>query len=81
MKLSVKLFARAKDLAGMESVEVDLPETARVAELRIALCETVPAIAGLIPSLLIAIDNDYADDSTLLTSDSNLACFPPVSGG
>ncbi len=30
MKLSVKLFARAKDLAGMESVEVDLPEAARV---------------------------------------------------
>ncbi len=81
MKVTVKLFARAKDLAGKETVEVDVPDSACVADLRSALVETVPAMAPLVSSLLIAIGNDYADDATPLTADSNLACFPPVSGG
>ncbi len=81
MNLSVKLFAHAKDIAGAGSVEIDLPETASVADLRRVLGETIPALVGLIPSLLIAVDNDYADDTVSLSPGCNLACFPPVSGG
>lgn len=81
MILTVKLFARAKDLAGADCVDVEVPEKASVADLRGALRETIPALAPLVPSLLVAVGNDYADDTTELNADSKLACFPPVSGG
>ncbi|GAB4157488.1 MAG: hypothetical protein Tsb009_34580 [Planctomycetaceae bacterium] len=81
MKVNVKLFARAKDLANSDSVELELPESACVADLRQALKQAVPEIAPLASSLLIAIGNDYANDSTVLDPSKPLACFPPVSGG
>ena len=34
MKITVQLFARARDLAGAERVELDLPASARIADVR-----------------------------------------------
>lgn len=81
MKLDVKLFARAKEIAGSDSVCVELPESARVADVRMALAERFPEMASLVPNLLMAVGTDYADDSMLLGNASEVACFPPVSGG
>lgn len=81
MKLTVKLFARARDLAGAESVQIYVPESARVNDLRTALTERFPNLRPLIPSLLIAVGTEYADDQTPITPESEVACFPPVSGG
>jgi molybdopterin converting factor small subunit len=81
MKLEVKLFARARDLAGAGRVEVELPEASRVGDLRSALANRFPDLSPLVPSLLIAVGADYADDSLLLAQHSDVACFPPVSGG
>jgi len=81
MKLDVKLFARAKQIAGSDSVCLELPESARVADIRTALAERFPEMASLVPSLLMAVGTDYADDSMPLDDASEVACFPPVSGG
>lgn len=81
MKLDVKLFARARDLAGADHVQVELAEEARVADLRSALTERFPALKPLAPSLLIAMGAEYADDSLPIDPTREVACFPPVSGG
>jgi len=81
MKVDVKLFAQARDIAGAETVSVDLPDSARVADLRTALAVQFPKMKALIPNLLVAVGTDYADDTTLLNSEQEIACFPPVSGG
>ncbi|MBT4867938.1 MAG: MoaD/ThiS family protein [Planctomycetaceae bacterium] len=81
MKLEVKMFARARDLAGAEAVEIDLPEKARVSDLRTALGEAMPQLLPLLPSLHVAMGTDYATDDTLIDSTQEIACFPPVSGG
>ncbi len=81
MKLEVKLFARARDLAGAPLVEVEVPETGCVGDLRAALATRFPALSPLAASLLIAVDNDYADDRRPLGRAADVACFPPVSGG
>ena len=81
MKIAVKLFARAKDLAGTGVVELDLPEQSRVAELRESLARRCPQLEPLLPHLLIAVNSDYARDDTLLPAGAEVACFPPVSGG
>lgn len=81
MKVDVKLFAAARDLAGRETVALDLPETARVADLRMALAERYPNLRPLAPRLLVALGTRYADDATPLDPTAEIACFPPVSGG
>ncbi len=81
MQIDVRFFARARDLVGAESVPVDLPEPATVADLRVALREQCPALEPLLSHLHIAIGTDYADDATPLTETSAVTCFPPVSGG
>ena len=81
MKIDVKLFARARDLAGAESVAVELADSATVSDLRDALSNQYPALASIIPHLHVAIGTDYASDATALSATDSVACFPPVSGG
>ncbi len=81
MKLDVKLFARAKDLAGADWVQLDVSDSANVGDLRNALIERFPDLSPLVPRLLVAIGTDYADDQTQLHPGAEVACFPPVSGG
>ena len=81
MRLNVRLFARARDLAGSDTVELDLPDATRVGDLRLALAERYPALRPLARHLLIAVGTDYATETTPLDPKAEVACFPPVSGG
>ena len=81
MQLQVKLFARARDLAGHDVVDVTVTDPATIADLRLALAERFPDLVPLISSLLVAVGTQYADDATILSSGDQIACFPPVSGG
>ncbi|MGE5192699.1 MAG: MoaD/ThiS family protein [Deltaproteobacteria bacterium] len=81
MKVTVQLFARARDLAGAGRVELDVPATASVADLKQSLVQRFPQVSPLVPNLLVAVGTDYADDRTILKPDVEVSCFPPVSGG
>ena len=81
MQIHVKLFARAKDLAGSSSFELDLPLAATVGVAKATLVECYPQLFKLMPVMLVAVDGSYANDQTVLTPACELACFPPVSGG
>src|SRR5262245_45259023 len=64
MKLRVKLFAVAKDLAGCEELEIESPEGATVAHVREAVERACPALARVLPHALWAVDAAYATDNT-----------------
>ncbi len=81
MKISIQLFAVAKELAGRDAVEVELPSGATVADLRQALVAGAPALSGILAQLKFAIDEDYAAEQTPLREGAKVACIPPVSGG
>jgi molybdopterin converting factor subunit 1 len=81
MRINVRLFARARDLAGTDRLELILPDAARVRDARASLLQQVAALEPIIKSLLLAIDGEYATDDTPLTNGCELAAFPPVSGG
>lgn len=85
MRIRVKLFAVAREAAGAEFIDVDVPsgEAAEVsvAVLREAFLKRLPALQYAAKQLLFAVDGEYATDSTRLTALSEVACIPPVSGG
>ena len=82
MRVTVRLFALAKQRAGCPEIVLDVPEPATVAALKRAIAAASPALAPLVPQLMIAIDADYAnDDQRLIPPGAEVAAIPPVSGG
>ena len=61
MHLTVILFAAARELAGAESIAVELPPGATVADLRTELARRVPALAGLLAKSALAVNHDFAE--------------------
>ena len=81
MKVQVRLFARAKELAGADIVIVVLPGPSTVADLRRRLAAEHPRLAPLLARSVFAVDDEFADDTRSLSADAEIALLPPVSGG
>lgn len=81
MLIRVKLFAVARNLAGVCELELQLSANATVAELRRSLVERVPALAPLLPYMQVAVDSNYARDDQQISPQAEVAVIPPVSGG
>jgi molybdopterin converting factor small subunit len=81
MRVHVKLFAVAKELAGRGELPVELPTGATIADLRRRVAVDFPALDKVLPYALWAVDAQYADETATLNEQSNIALIPPVSGG
>lgn len=81
MKVQVQMFARARDLAGGETIELSLAEGATIGVLRRSLAAELPALGAILPHCLFAIDAEYAGDETPILAGVKIVCIPPVSGG
>lgn len=79
--IQVRLFARARELAGCDTISVKAVDNMTVARLRSAIAEQYPELQSLSGQLFIAIDNAYVGEEQPLTAEQEIACFPPVSGG
>ena len=81
MTVSVLLFARARDVAGADVVELQLSPGGTVAELRRVLAAAHPKLAGLAARSAVAVNSDYAGDDMVIPPGAEIALVPPVSGG
>ena len=81
MKIVVQLFARARDLAGSDTVMITLPEGATTGDLRRELATQYPRLARLLEHSALAVNRDFADDHLSLPLGVEVALLPPVSGG
>jgi len=81
MKVCVRLFAAAKQAAGCDRLELELPDGATIGQLRRRLTEEFPQMSAFTAQVMFAVDAEYAPDSREITPQSDVACIPPVSGG
>jgi molybdopterin converting factor subunit 1 len=81
MKVHVKLFAVAKELAGSDTVTVEVPVAATLGDVRRAVEEKFSALRRVLPHAVWAVDAAYADDAVMVNERSEIALIPPVSGG
>jgi len=78
-KYRIIAFGITKELLGGRETIIEI-KGQTVGALRTALNERYPQLLNL-RSLLIAVNNDYADEDVLLGSSDEIALIPPVSGG
>ena len=76
MEVTIRLFAGLRERAGADRLAVQLPDGARV---RDALDSVGDLVAGI--PVVMAVNQEYADEGLALHSGDELALIPPVSGG
>ena len=81
LTVTVRLFARARDLARTDALTMNLESGATVGELRRRLAETHPALAPLLARSALALGDEFANDADVLPAGAIVALLPPVSGG
>jgi len=81
MKVEVRLFARYREAAGRDRVELEIPEGGTVETAWQAVSTRFPALRQYRPFTLFALRNDYVSADHSLGDGDELCLFPPVSGG
>ena len=81
MNVHVQFFSRLRDLAGESELELEVPESTRLAELLGILYSRAPALRDWDKSILVAAGVEFVDRDYILQSDDRISIMPPVQGG
>jgi MoaE-MoaD fusion protein len=81
VRVDVRLFARYREAAGRERIEVELPEGGTVEAAWEVVVSRHPELSQYRPFTLFAVGHDYVASDHRLASGDELCLFPPVSGG
>jgi molybdopterin converting factor subunit 1 len=81
MRVTVRLFARLRDIAGAAELARDLAPGATLADVWRDLADEFPELANYERSISAAINAEYARMDQRLDEGDEVAFLPPVSGG
>jgi molybdopterin converting factor subunit 1 len=81
MRVSVRLFARLKELAGTDTITVEVAEPATVAMVWRAATLVAPALVPFEHALSCAVNATFSRMSRPVSDGDEVAFLPPVSGG
>jgi molybdopterin converting factor subunit 1 len=80
MIVHVLAFGIAKEIFESPAADIELNNAATVSRLKIVLEKKYPALKKL-GSYMIAVNNEYAAEQTIIDAKDEIAVIPPVSGG
>jgi len=81
MRVTVRLFARLRELAGRGEFGCDVADQATVGDVWRAAVTAHPALAPHAPTVSAAVNAAYAKLTSRVSPDDDVAFLPPVSGG
>jgi molybdopterin converting factor subunit 1 len=79
--ITVRLFARLREIAGASELQRTVPEGATVRTAWDQLAVEFPALADYATAVSCAVNEEYARLSATLKEGDEVAFLPPVSGG
>ena len=81
MRVTVRLFARLRDIAGASELARELAPGATIGDLWRQLADEFPELAQYGRSISSAVNTDYARMDRSVADGDEVAFLPPVSGG
>ena len=81
MRVTVRLFARLRDLAGSGELVRDVGDPATVETVWRSLVDDMPELRDYERVMSVAVNADYAKMSAKVHDGDEVAFLPPVSGG
>lgn len=74
-------FATLRDYVGAKTLDLEIPAETTVAGLKELLVKKFPAMVPAQKSIIAAINREFTSDEKVIPMHSEVALFPPVSGG
>ena len=81
MRVTVRVFARLRDIVGAAEIVRDAPPGSTIRGLWRDLASEFPDLAGYERSISAAVNAEYARMDRVIGEGDEVAFLPPVSGG
>jgi molybdopterin converting factor subunit 1 len=81
MRVTVRLFARLRDLAGSGEIVREVPGPATVQTIWRSLVADFPPLADYERTMSVAVNAEYSRMNADVADGDEVAFLPPVSGG
>lgn len=81
MNITIRYFARYREVAGRSKEPFTLEDGASVAQAAQALLARYPDLAELLPRSIYAVNRQYVPADTPLREGDELVFIPPMAGG
>ena len=83
MKITVRLFANLKELAGRDALEMEMNEGANVEALVALISAKLPQLEEILgkKAVFISVNQEMAKNKDILSEGDEVGLLPPFSGG
>ena len=81
MRVTIRLFARLRDLAGSGELTRDIPGPATVHTVWRTLTSEIPSLEEYERTMSVAVNAEYSRMAAAVKDGDEVAFLPPVSGG
>ena len=81
MRVTIRLFARLRDLAGAGELVREVPDQATVQTVWNTLTGELPSLVEYERTMSVAVNAEYSRMATAVHDGDEVAFLPPVSGG
>lgn len=80
-QVKLMFFATFRTQVGVREDQIDLPDGARIKDLKRYILQSYPNLEKSIDTALFSINREFAFDEDVIPPMAEVALFPPVSGG
>ncbi|XP_020573591.1 uncharacterized protein LOC110019997 [Phalaenopsis equestris] len=81
VKIEVLFFAKAREITGLADLSLQVPPCCSAGDCLKILLNKFPGLEKIYNSMVFAVNEEYAPESTILKNGDELAIIPPISGG